>query len=167
MNFGNWGVRDSNLSGDFPTTARMTMQLFEAEGGGPVDGDIAFTPALIGHILDVTGPIKVPGYNETITSKNLEDRLHYYQQDYSAIAREKQISGKRNGSLDSERTSGPGTRRSLVDFIPHLLANRIFQFLANVAHRLGGHDSVNILSARERIRAEVDDQISGQLLVFG
>src|SRR6266567_3420621 len=34
MNFGNWGIRDSNLSGDFPTTARMTMQLFQDEGGG-------------------------------------------------------------------------------------------------------------------------------------
>ncbi len=93
MNFGNFGVRDSNVSADFPTTARLTMQLFSDEGGGPLDGDIAFTPVLIGNILDIIGPIKVPGYNETITSKNLEERLHYYQQDFSAIAREKQISG--------------------------------------------------------------------------
>src|SRR5207245_4799903 len=68
MNFGNWGIRDSNLSSDFPTTARMTMQLFQDEGGGPVDGDIAFTPALIAHILDVVAQINVPAYNETLIS---------------------------------------------------------------------------------------------------
>jgi hypothetical protein len=93
MDFGNWGVRDSNLSSDFPTTARMTMQLFEQEGGGPVDGDIALTPAVIAHAMYATGPIKVPGYNVTVTPQNLEYWIHYYQQNPIAISQEKQISG--------------------------------------------------------------------------
>jgi hypothetical protein len=93
MDFGNWGVRDSNLSSDFPTTARMTMQLFEQEGGGPVDGDIALTPAVIAHVMYATGPIKVPGYNVTVTPQNLEYWIHYYQQNPIAISQEKQISG--------------------------------------------------------------------------
>ncbi len=67
MNFGNWGLRDSNLSGDYPTTAQINMQVFQEQGGGPVDGVIDFTPAFIGHIIDVTGPIHVTEYNETIT----------------------------------------------------------------------------------------------------
>ncbi len=123
MNFGNWGVRDSNLSGDFPTTARMTMQLFQDEGGGPLDGDIAFTPTLIGHILDVIGPIKVPGYNETITSKNLEERLHYYQQDFSAIAREKQISGDYSHAGRKAFTSTLG--KLLLDRVRHAKIQQI------------------------------------------
>ena len=138
MNFGNWGVRDSNLSGDFPTTARMTMQLFEAEGGGPVDGDIAFTPALIGHILDVTGPIKVPGYNETITSKNLEDRLHYYQQDYSAIAREKQISGNYSHSGRKAFTSTLG--KLLLDRVRHLPTKQLIQVVKGAIKDIQSHD---------------------------
>jgi hypothetical protein len=85
MNFGNWGLRDSNLSGDYPTTAQMNMQVFEEEGGGPIDGVIDLTPTFIGHIIDVTGPIHVAEYNETITAANLEDKLHYYQQDQNAI----------------------------------------------------------------------------------
>ncbi|MGB8348444.1 MAG: DUF4012 domain-containing protein [Ktedonobacteraceae bacterium] len=93
MNFGNWGVRDSNLSGDFPTTARMTMQLFEQEGGGPVDGDIALTPAVIAHVMYATGSVKMPGYNITVTPQNLEYWIHYYQQNPIAISQEKQISG--------------------------------------------------------------------------
>ncbi len=86
MNFGNWGLRDSNLSADFPTNAQTAMQIFQDEGGGPVDGDIAFTPTFISHILNTTGPIRVAEYNDTITSKNLEDKLHYYQQNATAIA---------------------------------------------------------------------------------
>ncbi len=93
MNFGNWGVRDSNLSADVPTDSRMVIADFEAEGGGTVDGDITFTPTFIGHIIDITGPIHVTDYNEVITSKNLADRLHYYQQNQAAISREQQISG--------------------------------------------------------------------------
>ena len=33
-------------------------------------------------------------------SKNLEERLHYYQQDFSAIAREQQISGNICSGVD-------------------------------------------------------------------
>ncbi len=68
MNFGYFGLRDSNLSADYPTTALLNMQIFQEEGGGPVDGDIAFTPAFISHILDVVGPITVSEYNEVITT---------------------------------------------------------------------------------------------------
>src|SRR2546421_3059302 len=138
MNFGNWGTRDSNLSGDFPTTARMTMQLFQDEGGGPVDGDIAFTPTLIGHILDVTGPIKVPGYNETITSKNLEDRLHYYQQDYSAIAREKQISGNYSKSGRKAFTSTLG--KILLDHVRHLPVKQLMEVVKGAIKDIQSHD---------------------------
>ena len=36
MNFGNWGLRDSNLSGDYPTTAQINMQVFQEEGAVPL-----------------------------------------------------------------------------------------------------------------------------------
>src|SRR5260370_16844817 len=86
MKFGFWGLRDSNLSGDYPTTARLSTQVFQEEGGGPVDGDISLTPTVIAHVLNVIGPIKVPQYNEIITPQNLEDKLHYYPQDFVPIA---------------------------------------------------------------------------------
>jgi hypothetical protein len=90
--FPNFGLRDSNISADFPTTAQLAINLFAKEGGGNVDGVIQLTPIPIEHILSITGPIFVPGYDETITSQNLEDRLHYYQQDPAGIAKEKIIS---------------------------------------------------------------------------
>ena len=138
MNFGNWGVRDSNLSGDFPTTARMTMQLYSDEGGGPVDGDIAFTPTLIAHILNVIGPIKVPGYNETITAQNLEDRLHYYQQDQSAIAREKQISGNYTHAGRKAFTSTLG--KILLDKVRHAPIKELLTIAKNAIKDIQSRD---------------------------
>ena len=117
MKFGFWGLRDANLSGDFPTTARLAMQVFQEEGGGPVDGNIALTPTVIAHILNVIGPIKVPQYNETITAQNLEDKLHYYQQDFGAIAIERQKTG----------TSNAATRKAFTSLLGKLLLGRVRQ----------------------------------------
>jgi hypothetical protein len=136
--FPNWGVRDSNLSSDFPTTARMTIQVFEDEGGGPVDGDIAFTPTLIGHIIDITGPIKIPAYNEVITSRNLEDRLHYYQQDFSAIAREKQISG--NHSSTGRKAFTSTLAQLLLERVRHLSTSQLFEVGKQVIRDIQSHD---------------------------
>ncbi len=115
MKFGNWGLRDSNLSADYPTTARMNIQVFQEEGGGPVDGDIEFTPTFIAHILDVTGPIRVAEYNETITAQNLEERLHYYQQDFGAIELQREKTGITNTSA----------RKAFTTLVGKLLLDRV------------------------------------------
>ncbi|HEY7127589.1 MAG TPA: DUF4012 domain-containing protein [Ktedonobacterales bacterium] len=74
-----WGLRDANLEPDFPTAAKAAEQLYTAEGGGAVDGVMAFTTSFLQHILNITGPVQVPELNETIGSDNLVDRLHFYQ----------------------------------------------------------------------------------------
>jgi hypothetical protein len=115
MKFGYWGLRDANLSGDFPTTAKLATQVFQEEGGGPVDGNIALTPTVIAHVLDVIGPIKVPQYNETITAQNLEDKLHYYQQDFNAIRLQRQLTGTNNAA----------TRKAFTSLLGHLLLDKV------------------------------------------
>jgi hypothetical protein len=89
--FANWGLRDANLSPDFPTTAKIITDVFRNEGGGDVDGLIQISPVAIEHVLNVTGPIFVPDYNETVTAQNLEDKIHFYQQDPRGIAIEQQL----------------------------------------------------------------------------
>ncbi|MGZ3624104.1 MAG: DUF4012 domain-containing protein, partial [Ktedonobacteraceae bacterium] len=75
-----WSLRDANLDADFPTVARYSEKNYWLEGGRePLQGVIAITPALIQHILEITGPIAVPEYHETITVNNLIDRIHYHQ----------------------------------------------------------------------------------------
>jgi len=75
-----WSFRDSNLDADFPTAARYGELTYKREGGNiPVQGVIAITPALIQKALNITGPIDVPEYHETVTTQNLIARIHYHQ----------------------------------------------------------------------------------------
>jgi hypothetical protein len=138
MKFGFWGLRDSNLSGDYPTTARLGIQVFQEEGGGPVDGDIALTPTVIAHVLNVIGPIKVPQYNETITAQNLEDKLHYYQQDFGAIALERQKTGTHNASTRKAFTSLLGTL--LLDKVRHLPVTQLVKIMQNAVKDIQSRD---------------------------
>jgi hypothetical protein len=138
MKFGYWGLRDANLSGDFPTTAKLAMQVFEEEGGGPVDGNIALTPAVIAHILNVIGPIKVAEYNETITAQNLEDKLHYYQQNYTAIAIQKQKTGTNNASTRKSFTNLLG--KLLLDKIRHLQVKQLVMIMQNAVKDIQSRD---------------------------
>ena len=87
----NFGMRDANLSADFPTSAKLIMNQYKSEFGKQTDGLILFSPFLISHVLQVTGPISVPEYNETITAQNLEQQLHYYQLDNVGIRHEELV----------------------------------------------------------------------------
>lgn len=75
-----WGLRDANLSADFPTTARISIQEYEAEGGSTVGGMIALTPKIIQQLLQLTGSIHIAyDYNVTVTASNLEALIHQFQ----------------------------------------------------------------------------------------
>jgi hypothetical protein len=75
-----WSLRDSNLDADFPTEARYAEQLYRTEGGtATLQGVIAITPAVIQGLLNLTGPIYVSQYKETITAQNLINRIHFHQ----------------------------------------------------------------------------------------
>ena len=84
---GNWGLRDANLSPDFPTNARLVMGVFKNEGGGNVDGLININPLAIAHVLKITGPLQVPMYGDWVTAANLEQKIHFYQLDPAGEAR--------------------------------------------------------------------------------
>lgn len=114
--FANWGLRDSNLSADFPTSAQIAIAQYKHEVGHQVDGVILFTPFFIEHILDAIGPIPMPGYNDTITSQNLEDRLHYYQQDNSGIRKQEIV----------QHVDPPAQARKLfTSLLAHTLMDRV------------------------------------------
>lgn len=95
-----WSLRDANLDADFPTAARYSEQNYQREGGKvALQGVFAITPALIQHVLTITGPISVPEYHETVTADNLISRIHYHQLGASegsgAVASDDGLSSKR------------------------------------------------------------------------
>ena len=115
----NFGMRDANLSADFPTSARLIMDRYNYEFGKKLDGVIIFTPALIAHVLHVTGPIKIAAYNETITEQNLEDRLHYYQLDNTGIRKEELIEHVEDGQ-QARKLFTQQVTKALMDTAQHL-----------------------------------------------
>ncbi len=115
--FANWGLRDSNLSADFPTSAQIAITKYKSEVGHQVDGVIMFTPFLIEHILQVIGPVEVPGYNDAITAQNLEERLHYYQLDNVGILKQLYQPGDKATS----------SRKRFTALLAHLLVDRLRQ----------------------------------------
>lgn len=89
--FANWGLRDANLNSDFPTSAKIIMDAYSHEACANVDGVIQFTPAAIASVLRVTGPLTVPLFNEKVTAENLEDKIHYYEENEEGIAKAQAI----------------------------------------------------------------------------
>lgn len=155
--FANWGLRDSNLSADFPTSAQLAIQQYQLETHHQVDGVILFTPFLIEHVLQITGPLQIPEYNETITAQNLEQRLHYYQLDNTAIRREEAI----------EHVSDPSQARKLfTSRVAHVLMDR-------VRHASPGDlASIGLLMLRDLKSRDVqvyvtNAQLEGLLMQYG
>lgn len=80
-----FGMRDANLSPDFPTSAKFIMRMYQQEmqqyhpeSDASVDGVIMITPEIIKDILKLTGPITVPGFSQAVSASNLQDVIHYY-----------------------------------------------------------------------------------------
>lgn len=137
--FANWGLRDSNLSANFPTSAQIAINQYKLETHRQVDGVILFTPFLIEHVLRVTGPIRIPAYNETITSQNLEARLHYYQLDNAGIAKQSSISGSNTATSDRKQFTSL-VARTLMDNLRHSSPTTLLAIGQQMLHDLQTKD---------------------------
>ena len=60
-----------NMTPDFPSAAQAAMANYEAATGTPVDGVIAADPFALREMLEVTGPISVPGLDRRIDADNV------------------------------------------------------------------------------------------------
>ncbi len=73
-----FGLRDSNLSPDFPTSAQLGIHLLAEEGGPEVQGVVALNVVAIARVLAIVGAVNVPEYNQTVTAENLEMVIREY-----------------------------------------------------------------------------------------
>jgi UDP-GlcNAc:undecaprenyl-phosphate GlcNAc-1-phosphate transferase len=62
-----------NMSPDFPTVGRVIQNLLPESGGPKVDGVIAVDSSGLAALLQLTGPVTVPGWPEPITADNVVD----------------------------------------------------------------------------------------------
>lgn len=137
--FANWGLRDSNLSADFPTSAQLAINQYKQETHTQVDGVILFTPFLIEQVLQVTGPVYIPLYKETITAQNLESRLHYYQLDNAGIKKQIELQGK-DTSTSQRKAFTSLVAHTLMDTVRHASVTTLLALGRQMLHALQTKD---------------------------
>jgi hypothetical protein len=69
-------IGDAGWDPDFPTTARLSEQMYGSAVGKGVDGTISIDPYALSGLLQVTGPIDVPGYG-SFDAGNLFPKLDF------------------------------------------------------------------------------------------
>lgn len=70
MGASHWFLRDSNFDPDFPTSASQAASFLQLETGQNVDGVIGIDVSLLSALLDATGPITLPDYQQQLTKDN-------------------------------------------------------------------------------------------------
>jgi hypothetical protein len=70
----NWSV-----SPDLPSNARMVEQIYAYATGIHIDGVIVIDPYGLASLMTLTGPIRVPGISQQLTSTNVADYLLHGQ----------------------------------------------------------------------------------------
>jgi hypothetical protein len=68
-------LQDATQSPHFPSSASVIAQLYPQAGGAPVDGVIAVDPTGLAALLELTGPVLVPGLDEALSSENAVEIL--------------------------------------------------------------------------------------------
>ncbi len=64
-----WELADANWSPDFPSAAAQALQLYTLESGDDaIDGVIGITTFALDRLLEVIGPVAVPGYDVTVAA---------------------------------------------------------------------------------------------------
>ncbi|GHO54153.1 DUF4012 domain-containing protein [Ktedonobacter robiniae] len=161
--FDNWGIRDANLSADFPTSAKIITNLYHTEVKRDIDGVIMFSPFMIQRVLAVTGPLTISEYNETVTSQNLEERLHYYQLDNAGIRRSELIEHVEDPA-QARKLFTSRVEKALMQRIQNAPVNDLLQLATMFLHSLQtkdlevylGNPQAQALLSRYGYAAEVD-----------
>ncbi|HNS64914.1 MAG TPA: DUF4012 domain-containing protein [Candidatus Woesebacteria bacterium] len=73
-----WYFRDSNWDPHHPESAKRASWFIEKAMGVRVDGVISLPTTAFAELLEVTGPLTLPQYNESLTSKNIQERLNFH-----------------------------------------------------------------------------------------
>lgn len=67
------------MSPHFPSVAEVIEDLYRRQGGGEVDGVVSVDPAGLAALLELTGPVDVPGWPEPLTAANAAPVLLHEQ----------------------------------------------------------------------------------------
>ena len=159
-----WSFVDSNIYPDFPSNAKIGMQFVEPRLG-KVDGVIAIDYYTVADMLSLTGPISLPSYGITVTSKNFVSEA--MRLDLTQGSTQKFVLAALAGPLMSKIATLPAAQwPSLVTAMNQLAAQRHLQaYFVNAAveaeiDRVGWSGTLNPTNAAEFFM-ELEDNYYG------
>lgn len=117
----------SNLSPHFPYAATTWAGLWQRQTGRPVDGAIATDPVGLARMLEITGPVRLPG-GETVTAGNVVDlteRVAYER--YSDPVERKKYLIKLAGAVSEALIRADPEPARLVPVLANLAGDRRVQ----------------------------------------
>lgn len=72
-----WKMRDSNWDPDFPTSAKRAEWFLDKSLDREVEGVVALNLESVKEYLDILGPIYLSSFGETISSRNMYEKVQY------------------------------------------------------------------------------------------
>lgn len=153
-----WGLRDANLSADFPTSAGYDLSELSLENGAAVPvldasgkvtghrpvtmtGVIAMQPEVIKQLLRIAGSIRIGApYDVTVTADNLEQQIHYFQLTNAGRTKGGDVgSGDQSLSSANKRFTAL-LARGLEDRVKTMGRDKLFAFVGTVLNDLHTKD---------------------------
>ena len=85
LNVGKWHFQDSNYWPDFPSTARGIMTVWGKSRLPKVSGVVALNTEVAADLLNLTGPIRLSGYDLDLANTGLPDDCRQGGRDFTSV----------------------------------------------------------------------------------
>lgn len=150
-----WKFTNSNWYPDLPTSIEKIKYFYRLGGGNDnFDGVIAVNATVLNDVLEITGPITVPGYSGTYTSENavlkLEEQVEKaYLLNEELDTTNRKLILKKMGAIIVDKLSSLSNVSKVADLVLEELRNKDVQFnfkdaeLQVLAEKVGWAGKVN------------------------
>lgn len=142
-----YAIENAGWSPDYPTSAAEMRDLYARQGGGNVDGVIAFSEDVLARVLDVIGPTTVAGYSQPAEANGIADRILY-----ETTVKQPADVPRKKFLVDLVKT--------LFDKVFTLPADQVPQ-LASSLDAAVGRGQVQLWFAEPELQAALDDTVIG------
>jgi hypothetical protein len=133
MSVRRWKFRDANFFPDFPSSVEKVKYFYRLAGGNDdFDGVIAVNATILEDVLEITGPITVPGYPGTYTSENavlkLEEQVEVNFQLQGINVQDRKLILKKMAAIMIDELSSISNFSKVSNLVFEELRNKEVQF---------------------------------------
>ncbi len=156
-------LRDSNFSLDFQESASKSALIYNLETGLRPDAVIAIDLQVLRELLKISGPIKLPSYNQTVTSENVGSFIQNTIKDnfFPGSTQKRDILNSVFTQILQRIEKDPKFHVAVVQKIPELLENKniLLGFSDSSIQRIftANNYAGSIHDARNKDSKKIDD----------